>query len=99
MNALKNSAPSKSGMMWMETDPKLDLKTKLSQALAYCQNKYQSLPQKIEINPRECPSDLSALMEIFPEIEISSDQYILPCHYFLHLEILEEDLKTEFFPS
>ncbi len=69
----------KTGMLWFDNDVKTDLASKIKQAAAYYQKKYGCWPNVCFVHP-------SMLKESAPkaqDIEVQSNQMILPNHLWL----------------
>lgn len=70
------------GMLWFDNDPKADIVTKISKAMAYYQKKYGQKPNLIYVNPGlkfESPAKTSG-------VDILTDHMILPDHFWVGIK-------------
>ena len=66
------------GMLWVDSDPKTDLVTKINEAAAYYQKKYGARPDTCFIHP----TMFSAGCEL-PGIEIKTNRAVRPNHFWI----------------
>ena len=69
----------KTGMLWFDNDPKVDLTVKIAQASAYYQKKYGSRPDLCYVHP----SMLKDGKPIRNGIDIRPNRYVLPNHMWI----------------
>ncbi|NMB87863.1 MAG: hypothetical protein GYA17_05860 [Chloroflexi bacterium] len=80
----------KTGMLWFDNDPKTDLVTKVGLAADYFHKKYGQSPNLCIVHPSMLPE-----APVHPtEIEIRSNQSILPHHLWLGVQEKPERLPA-----
>jgi hypothetical protein len=86
------------GMLWFDNDPQSDLVAKVTRAANYYQGKYGNRPNLCFIHPSmavveqdidETPANLKA-----GEVEVRCTQSVLPNHFWIGTQILDENLVT-----
>ena len=68
------------GMLWFDADPRVNLKDRLTRAVAYYQAKYGRVPNLCFIHPEtagdDTPTDLA-------DLDVRTSKKILPDHFWL----------------
>jgi hypothetical protein len=68
------------GMLWFDADPRVNIKARLTRAVAYYQQKYGRVPNLCFIHPATAGDDLP---EKVADIEVRTSKKILPDHFWL----------------
>lgn len=69
----------KTGMLWFDNDPKVDLATKIARAAAYYQRKYGMRPDLCFVHP----TMLSTSQPHSQGIEVRPNRQVLPNHLWM----------------
>ncbi len=69
------------GMLWFDNDPKADLTSKISRAVAYYQSKYGQTPNLCFVHPSMVKSSPAKS----GSIEVRSSRSVQPNHFWLGL--------------
>ncbi len=86
------------GMLWFDNDTQSDLVAKVTRAANYYQGKYGNQPNLCFIHPSmavldrdqdETPASFKA-----GEVEIKLTKSVLPHHFWIGTQILDENLAT-----
>ena len=70
------------GLLWFDNDPQIDIRTKLTRAVAYYQKKYGQTPDLCYVHPSmlaEKPINTAG-------VDVQPDQMILPNHFWIGLK-------------
>lgn len=68
------------GMLWFDEDPRVNLKVRLTRAVAYYQKKYGRIPNLCFIHPATAGDDPP---EEVAELEVRTSKKILPNYFWL----------------
>jgi hypothetical protein len=72
------------GMLWFDADPRVNLKDRLSRAVAYYQEKYGRVPNLCFIHPKTAGDDPPSNLA---DLDVRMSKKILPDHFWLGVEI------------
>jgi hypothetical protein len=70
----------KTGMLWFDNDPKVDLQVKISRAADYYRKKYGTTPNLCFVHPSMINAELPARKN---GIEVRTTQLVLPNHLWI----------------
>jgi hypothetical protein len=68
------------GMLWFDADPRVNIKARLTRAVAYYQKKYGRVPNLCFIHPTTAGDDTP---EKVADLEVRTSKKILPDHFWL----------------
>lgn len=68
----------KTGMLWFDNDPKVDLTTKIARAVAYYQKKYGQKPDLCYVHPT-----MLSTMTKTQGVDVRPNRAVLPNHFWI----------------
>jgi hypothetical protein len=78
------------GMLWFDNDPQMDIRTKIDRAIVYYQKKYGQMPDLCYVHP----SMLAGKLLPSGEVDVQTDQMILPNHFWIGLKASAATVST-----